>query len=257
MNMTTNPKLFGGNPITDNDPLAVQLDAVSRAALESITVDALAIADGADVTQGAIADAAATAGGTGTISAKLRRISTQLGAALGQTTSAASMPVVIASDQSLIPVGGSTAVVAVNPTVDTAIYAALDIIGGELTITGAMRISGGTGILQAITIIDDDNEKAAFDILLYNAALSGTKTDNGALGYNSADAAKFLGRVQVLSSDYLTYISGSQAIASIRGIGLPVASSGSANLFAIILATGTPTYTAATDLHLMFHFLRD
>lgn len=40
---------------------------------------AVTIADGADATQGAIADAAATAGGTGTLSAKTRLITTQLG----------------------------------------------------------------------------------------------------------------------------------------------------------------------------------
>lgn len=40
---------------------------------------AVTIADGADVTQGTIADAASTAGGAGTISAKLRLMTTQLG----------------------------------------------------------------------------------------------------------------------------------------------------------------------------------
>lgn len=39
---------------------------------------AVTIADGADATQGAIADAAATAGGTGTVAAKLRLMSSQL-----------------------------------------------------------------------------------------------------------------------------------------------------------------------------------
>ena len=39
---------------------------------------AVTIADGADVTQGAIADAAATSGSTGTVSAKLRLMTTQL-----------------------------------------------------------------------------------------------------------------------------------------------------------------------------------
>lgn len=59
-----------------------------------ITADS--VADGADVALGAIADAAASAGGTGTVSAKLRRISTQLPAALGLASRSASMPVVIA-----------------------------------------------------------------------------------------------------------------------------------------------------------------
>lgn len=61
-------------------------------------IGGITIADGSNIVEGAIADAAATAGGTGTISAKLRRISTQLAAALGQTTKSASMPVVLASD---------------------------------------------------------------------------------------------------------------------------------------------------------------
>lgn len=49
------------------------------------------IADGADVNAGTTTDAAATAGGTGTISAKLRRISTQLPAAVGPQTPANSL----------------------------------------------------------------------------------------------------------------------------------------------------------------------
>lgn len=41
---------------------------------------AVTVADGADVTQGATTDAASSAGGTGTVSAKLREMSVQLGA---------------------------------------------------------------------------------------------------------------------------------------------------------------------------------
>lgn len=68
------------------------------------------IADGADVTQGAIADAAVATGATGTVSAKLRRISTDIGTlstntpAVGQAAMAASSPVVIASNQATFPV---------------------------------------------------------------------------------------------------------------------------------------------------------
>lgn len=71
---------------------------------------AVTIADGADVAEGAVADAAATAGGTGTVSAKLRRISTQLPAAVGQTTMSASLPVTLASNQTAIPVTPTPAV---------------------------------------------------------------------------------------------------------------------------------------------------
>lgn len=149
-------------------------------------------------------------------------------------------------------------VVTVSPTVDTSQYAALDVIGGELTITNAMRVNGGSGVLQAITIVDNDNEKAAFDILIMNAALTGTKADQGAIADNAADRTKFIGRIQVTAADYLSYVASSQAIAQIRNIGLPVESAAaSRDLYCVILATGTPTYTATTDLMLKFHFLQD
>lgn len=61
---------------------------------------AATIADGADVTQGAIADAVVAAGAAGTLSAKLRRLTTDIGAMLAQLpatlgikTSAASLSV--------------------------------------------------------------------------------------------------------------------------------------------------------------------
>lgn len=68
---------------------------------------ATTVADGADTATGAVADAAATAGGTGTVSAKLRRISTQLPSAVGQTTKSASMPVALASDDALLSLVGA------------------------------------------------------------------------------------------------------------------------------------------------------
>lgn len=138
-------KIIDGNVISDDDPMAVQLDAVSLAALENITVgtvelgatslaalehisvDAVSgtvgldaatlaaletinaivsIADGSDINAGSTTDAAATAGGTGTISAKLRRLTAQLAAqlpaALGQGTMAQGLNVAIASDQDFV-----------------------------------------------------------------------------------------------------------------------------------------------------------
>ena len=151
-------------------------------------------------------------------------------------------------------------VVVIRPTitVDTAIYAALDVIGGQLTLTNALRENGGSGILQSITIIDDDNEKAAFDIVLFGADPGGTTTDNNAWVHASGDPAKILGRITVSASDYVTMVTGSLAIACIRNIGLPVRNSeDTRDLYALIIATGTPTYTATTDLTVRFGILRD
>ncbi len=73
---------------------------------------AVTVADGADVTQGAIADAVVAAGAAGTLSAKLRRLTTDLAAllaklpaALGITTSAGSLSIAPASDATFLIAG--------------------------------------------------------------------------------------------------------------------------------------------------------
>jgi hypothetical protein len=80
---------------------------------------AVTIADGADVAEGATTDSASSAGGTGTVSAKLRLMTTQLatlnttlqaplaGVTQAQTGAAASSLVVKASAGSLVSISGS------------------------------------------------------------------------------------------------------------------------------------------------------
>lgn len=155
-------------------------------------------------------------------------------------------------------VGGDTVIITPTLVVDTSIYAALDIIGGKLTLTNAMRKESGSGVLQSISITDDDNEKAAFDILIFRSDLTGTVADQGAWAHSAADVASFLGRIQVLASDYVSVVGTSLAVATIKNIGLPVrGNTSNQNLYALVLATGTPTYTATTDLVIHFGILRD
>lgn len=73
----------GGITLTNTQVSPVQLDSAGNLKVNIASGGsgggAITVADGADVTQGAIADAASTAGGTGTLSAKLRLMTTQLG----------------------------------------------------------------------------------------------------------------------------------------------------------------------------------
>lgn len=113
--------LFGAAPVATTSNLLMQqgvaarfgvvpgqiMAAIANAAGNTATGSgggAVTIADGADVTQGSIADAAVASGAAGTVNAHLRTISGQLPATLGQKTMATSLPVVIASDQSAVPV---------------------------------------------------------------------------------------------------------------------------------------------------------
>jgi len=153
-------------------------------------------------------------------------------------------------------VGGETTPITPVVTVSTTpAYTAGDTIGGAITLTNAMRITSGSGVLQSLMLFDAANQKPAGNILIFDAALSGTYTDNAAPTWNTADFAKCLGQFPVASGDWVTV--NSRGIGSVRNIGLAVAANGSQNLYAVFVTTSTPTFAATSDLTLRFTFLRD
>lgn len=153
-------------------------------------------------------------------------------------------------------VGGNANIVKTIPTVSLTIYAPNDVVStGGVAITGAMRISGGNGILQSILVKDAANQKPVIDILIFDSALAGTYTDNAAFTLDAADVSKLIRKISILSADYQTI--GSKAYADVQ-LNRVVKASGSANLYAlIVLQSGTPTFVAATDLQIDFGFSRN
>lgn len=163
-----------------------------------------------------------------------------------------------ATEAHLGAVGGNTTRIAVTPTVSTSpAYSNGDVVGGVQTLTSAMRVSGGTGILQSIFINDKGNQKAAFELLIFNQNPSnGTYTDNGAFSLNATDEGFLIRRVSVSAGDYLTL--SSHASADLGSLGRVVQAVGSANLYVIaVLNVSTPTYATTTDLTFSYGFLQD
>lgn len=82
------PALSGGRVPVDGSGVTQPVSGTVTANAGSGTLDT-SVADGSDVAQGAIADASVAAGATGSISAKLRRISADIGALVTGTVLAA------------------------------------------------------------------------------------------------------------------------------------------------------------------------
>jgi hypothetical protein len=152
-------------------------------------------------------------------------------------------------------VGGRTRIITPVTTVSLTAYTAGDVIGGALTLTNAVRITSGTGVLQSLQLFDAANQKPTGTILLFDASLAGTYADNAAPTWNTADFAKCLGAFPVAASDWVT-VNG-RAVATVRGVNLAVAANGSQNLYALFIASSTPTFAATGDLRLRFGFLLD
>lgn len=163
----------------------------------------------------------------------------------------------VSEDQALTrTVGGYTVEVTPTVTVSLTAYTAGDCVGGKLTLANAVRVNGGTGVLQSLLLLDRANQKPNLTLLIYNAdPTAATLTDNAALS-NSTDDVKVIAKVNVTSGDWETI--NSKAYASLSGLGLVLkAASGSATLYAALLTTSTPTFVATTDLQLRLGILAD
>ena len=147
---------------------------------------------------------------------------------------------------------GKFASFVVNPTVDTAIYAALDIVGGIQTIANWARVTGGAARLRGISTWCEDGELFQYSILFFSATPSGgTYVDQGPVTWAATDFTTFLGKVDVVTANYVT-LGGDGIAFTACDIVLPVAAT---SLFALIFVTvaTTPTFTAATDLNIVLH----
>lgn len=128
-------------------------------------------------------------------------------------------------------------------SLDTNIYASGDLLADSQQIDAAFSIADGTGILHSIMVIDQDDQKAAFDIFLLSANVS-MGSENSGPSISDADALNVLCRIPVGTGDY--YDLGGVSVAGLSGLNRIVkAVSGTDDLYvAVVNGTGTPTYTA-------------
>lgn len=163
---------------------------------------------------------------------------------------------VVVKDESGNVIGGYGKGKIVTPTitVSTSVYEAGDCVGGKITLTDAMRVTGGSGVLQSITVIDVSATKPALELLIFNAdPTAATLTDQAAVAL-STDISKVIHRIPIYTSDYTTVASVSIADITVNKV---VEAVGSDNLYAAIVATGAHEFVAATDLKMSFGFLQD
>lgn len=196
------------------------------------------------------------------IAQRLTSLIALLPASLGAKTSTASLSVTLASDQTLPAgenlvgkVGGTTTFIVPTCTVSTSpAYSSGDSIGGKLTLSNALRVSGNTAFLKDILICDRANQKPTGTILIFSLdPTSATLTDNAAVVLSTNDQSVYT-MVTVSASDYVTI--NSKAFANIAVNKGTKAISGT-TLYAAFVTTSTPTFAATTDLQIIFSFIQD
>ena len=131
----------------------------------------------------------------------------------------------------------------VTPTISTSIYAAKEAIGGLYTFAGAVRSSGGSGRIVAIQIHDKDQEKAGVDLVFFDRTFT-APTDNAVFDPTDAELATVVGVVSVVAGHYADFNDNSVAHVAVD---LPFVLNGT-DLFAGVVARGTPTYGTTSDI---------
>lgn len=133
-------------------------------------------------------------------------------------------------------------------------YSSGDNVGGINTLTGAVRISGGSGTIQDIIIWDKDAQSPSLVIDYWNTSPSGTYTDNAA-EVIAGDHAIWLGSVSISSADFITQ--GAITRASIKGVGLNIKALGSANIYFTISTTSVINASSTSQIVIKHGILQD
>lgn len=143
----------------------------------------------------------------------------------------------------------------VTPTVTAGGYTAKDAVGGLLTFTNAVRLSGGSGTIHAVTIIDNAAANAELVLVLFDRTFTAT-ADNAPFDPSDADLQNSIGKIKIGTAYYDSFNDNSTAC--MTGIGLPIKLLGT-SLFGQLMCTtnGTPTYAATNDLTIIVHILPD
>jgi hypothetical protein len=149
-----------------------------------------------------------------------------------------------ASEAHIGQTGGTTVTVDVTLSLDTNIYASGDVLADTQQVDAAMRITNGTGVMQSIVIVDQDDQKAAFTIYFLNSNVA-MGTENSAPGITDANALFILGRIKVAVADYDDLGGVSVAMPAFQPFTLKAVSATDDIYVAVVNGTGTPTYTAA------------
>lgn len=131
----------------------------------------------------------------------------------------------------------------VTLSLDTNIYADGDVLAATQVVSNAFRIDDQTGMLASVAVIDEDDQKAAFDLYFLSADVS-MGTENSAPNISDANARNYCGHVAISVGDYKDL--GGVSVAVLYGINLPIKPISGTNDIAIAaISRGTGTYTAS------------
>lgn len=163
----------------------------------------------------------------------------------------ATIPVIdIAAPTALVPTSQKVIRLTATPTVSTTpAYTAKDAVGGLLTFASAARSSGGSIVIEALSIVDKSQQMPQLDLVLFDRTFTAS-TDNAIFNPSDADLANVLGVISVVTADWKDFSTNS--LATKTGLLFPVLLNGT-SLFGQLVTRSTQTFVATTDIIVILH----
>jgi len=138
-------------------------------------------------------------------------------------------------------------------------YAASRVIGGLITVSGALRSVNRTGLVSSVFLADSNNGTAPITLLFFDSDPGATLIDNTALSVSAANmVSKCVGYVNINKSDYVQFGATSGSLACLNNVGLNLESSDPINQSIYIIAVTNGAVTlAASSLKLTLSIIQD
>ena len=139
-------------------------------------------------------------------------------------------------------IGGNIVMADVTLSVTTGIHASGDVLADVQEVTRALHCAGGSGYIESLVVVDGDDQGAAMDVIFFDGTAT-LGTENSAVSITDANAAKIIGIVSVLASDYVDLIN--SKVAFKEKLGILVDLSTGTSIYVGTVTRGTPTHSAS------------
>lgn len=141
--------------------------------------------------------------------------------------------------------------VQVQLTVTNGAYSIGDVVGGLITLPDAVWIEGGHSVINSVKLAGV--VAIPYELWFFNANIATPAVDNAAFALAAADQEKFLGELDIASTDYRS-AQNSFNNATVRQVGLQIqAAEGTKIIYAYLKATAV-TSPGTTELILTVDF---
>ena len=159
-----------------------------------------------------------------------------------------------ASEEHIGAIGGHAYTVAANPVLTSAgAYVSGDYIGTDaspMTFTNAVRVSGGSGVIESAVLIDKAVQSANIELWLFDTAPT-PPADNAAWTISDANALTCIGVIAFQTY----YASALNSISIAKGLGITF-NAVARDIYGCFVTRGTPTL-ASLDLYARLQILGD